>query len=463
MNIADESSDGTGVSRYREIDALHRRCGIYTRPEVVRRILDAVGWREDIDLSRSSLLEPAAGDGAFIVEAGRRLIASYVRHDVELNAQSLASRIRAVELHPGEARSARYRVVASLREAGVHERTANACARNWIVTADFLVTDLPSDVYSHAVGNPPYVRWSKVPSNLKAKYERLLPRIMTGGDLFLPFLDRALELLRPGGQCGFLCSDRWRFMGFAQGFRDLWLPRLDIQTEDRLQAAEAFLEDVDSYPSILIATKRKQPRPKPVSVRRSGSTLADLDCTIKVGPALGHTPAFVLEHDEDDVEPELLRPWIGASEIAESAVAWHGRRVIAMHGDDGKLIELRQFPLLKARLARHRSALSKRSIVRNGAHWFQPIDRVRAIDWTRPKLLIPELSKVPRCAIDRSGAIPSHGVYAIFAPDDNVDGLYGILGDGQLARALQGIAPLVKGGYVRCYRRFLSMIHVAAD
>ena len=32
--------------------------------------------------------------------------------------------------------------------------------------------------------------------------------------------------------------------------------------------------------------------------------------------------------------------------------------------------------------------------------------------------------------------------------------------NGRLARALDGIAPKVKGGYVRCYRRFLSMIRV---
>ena len=63
-------------------------------------------------------------------------------------------------------------------------------------------------------------------------------------------------------------------------------------------------------------------------------------------------------------------------------------------------------------------------------------------------------------AIDRTGAIPSHGVYAIFAPEDDIEALYEKLRDGKLAKALDGIAPKVKGGYVRCYKRFLDRVTV---
>ncbi len=168
----------------------------------------------------------------------------------------------------------------------------------------------------------------------------------------------------------------------------------------------------------------------------------------------------MLQPGERDVEPELLRPWIDGSEIKEGAAARDGRRVITMNRKDGDLIELERFPRLRARLARFRKLLKKRSIVRNGARWYRSIDRVRSSDWIRPKLLIPELAKVPRVAIDRSGAIPSHGVYAIFAPDDDVEALYEKLRDGKLAKALEGIAPKVKGGYVRCYRRFLLMVRI---
>jgi hypothetical protein len=134
-----------------------------------------------------------------------------------------------------------------------------------------------------------------------------------------------------------------------------------------------------------------------------------------------------------------------------------------MYGTDGKLVKLKRFPRLKARLRRFKKQLEKRAIVADGAPWFRPIDRVKAADWARPKLLVPELAKVPRLAIDRSGAIPSHGVYAIFAPNDDVEALYRKLRGGKLAKALKNIAPKVKGGYVRCYKRFLLMVRILGD
>lgn len=447
------------------IETLHSQCGIYTKPEVVKRILNAVGWRSNANLSRYRLLEPAAGNGEFVIEAARRLVKSCARQGLKLTTPVLEDRIRAFEIHPREAAEASSRVIDVLQDFGVHHRTAKVCAKSWIINRDFLLSEISAQPFTHAVGNPPYVRWSKIPAQLKERYDSELPRDMTGGDLFLPFLDRAFDSLEPNGRCGFLCSDRWRFMAFAEAFRKKWLPYLEIKSESILLAADAFVRDVDSYPTILIASKKTAKSRKPLALRKSGSskTLEELGCVVKVGPALGHTPAYVLEPDVHDVEPNLLLPWIDSSEITEGAVNWKGRHVIVMYGLDDKLIDLKQFPLLKKRLQRFRNNLKQRSIVLKGAPWFRPIDRVRATDWKRPKLVVPEIAKIPRLAIDRSGAIPSHGVYAIFAPDDDVDALYEKLRDGKLATALEGIAPRIKGGYVRCYKRFLMNVRIEAD
>ena len=447
--------------RETEVDALHRSCGVYTKSAVVRRILDAVGWKADVDLSRERLLEPSAGNGQFVVEAARRLVASYHGHGVDVSPATLSNRIAAFELHPGAAADARSRTEAALCELGVHRRTAAVCAKAWISNADFLLSEFSGPPFTHLVGNPPYIRWSKIPATLKATYtDRLLPD-MTGGDLFVPFLDHALEQLGPGGWCGLLCSDRWRFMAFAEAFRRKWLPALDVSSNETLSAEDAFISDVDSYPTILIASKRRERRPvKCDSTTTDDKSLAELGYIVRVGPALGTSLAFVLEPHEEDVESELLSPWVDGSEISEGTVTWSGRRVVAMHDDDGKLIDLQRFPMLAARLERFADKLRQRSIVRNGTPWYRTIDRVRALDWRRPKLLVPELAKIPRLAIDRSGAIPCHGVYAIFAPDDDVGALYEQLRDGRLANALDGISPKVKGGYTRCYKRFLLDVRI---
>ena len=462
--VMTQATGAVDPSREKDIDVLHLRCGVYTKPAIVRRILDAVGWTHEGDLSRARLLEPAAGNGEFVVEVAHRLVDSCRRFGVELSIANLADRVRAFELHPVAADEARSRVGSILRELEVHRRTAEACADAWIVNADFLLTAPFHDGFTHVVGNPPYIRWSKIPTGLRSTYNLRLPHDMTGGDLFLPFLDHILEQLRPRGRCGIICSDRWRFMAFAEAFRRKWLPALDIASEDSISADEAFVSNVGSYPTILIATKRSKRAKRMLAARthsgRSGETLKEAGYVVRVGPALGHTPAFVLDPHENDVESEILRPWIDGSEIAEGNVHWRGRRVVTMHTDDGRSIDLQDFPMLATRLKRFADNLRGRSLVRNGAAWYRTIDRVRARDWKRPKLVVPELAKTPRLAIDLSGAVPSHGVYAIFAPDDDVDTLYARLRDGRLARSLEGISPKVKGGYVRCYKRFLLAVRL---
>jgi hypothetical protein len=443
-----------------EVDELHRRCGVYTKATVVRQILDAVGWKADVDLTTARLLEPACGDGAFIAEAATRLVASLLHRNAPLTVRTLRERITAFELHPEEAARARRRVADALRAAGVHHRAAAATADAWVIAGDFLLATTDTELYTHTVGNPPYVRWSRVPATLKESYERILPRTMTGGDLMLPFLDRALDTLADGGRCGFICSDRWRYMGFAEGFRNKWLPRLRIQSESSVLAVDAFMNAVNTYPSILIASKEAPAAPAKRSVigtSRGRRTLAELGCTVRVGPALGHTPAFVLRPDDDDVEPEILHRWLDGSELREGEIAWQGRRVVLMYGSDGKLLDLKHFPRLHARLRRFRAQLKQRAIVGHGAPWYRTIDRVRAEDWSRPKLLVPEIAKVPRVAIDLSGAIPSHGVYAIFVVDDDVSRIYDRLKSGKLAAALSDVAPRIGSEYLRCYKRFLNL------
>lgn len=213
---------------------------MYTLPAVAGTILDQVGWRPGSDLSKARLLEPSAGTGEFVVQAAIRLVDSYRKHGVEPRARHLRARVTAFELHPGAAREARQRVREALRNHDVHHRTAAACSNAWVRTADFLLSEAPPAPYTHVVGNPPYIRWSKVPTPLKSLYEQRLPAEVARGDLFLPFLDRSFDLLAPDGRCGFLCADRWLYMAFAERFRAKWLPRLKILSNDPIPAAAAF-------------------------------------------------------------------------------------------------------------------------------------------------------------------------------------------------------------------------------
>ena len=426
----------------------------------MKRLLDHAGWTQTADLGNARLLEPGAGDGAFLVEAVTRLVASLLRRGVRLDIGSLRGRILAYELVPAEADKARARIEKKMRALGIHHATARACASAWVKTEDFLLAELPQNGFTHIVGNPPYIRWAKLPSAHATTYAGRLPKDVARGDLYLPFLHRSFEHLAEHGRCAFVCSDRWRYTAYAEGFRKRWFRKLQITTEPAGHPTDVFDRDVYVHPEILVASCLVEPKLKPTKPRTSGQTLADLGCTIRVGPALGVTQAFVLDADEDDVEEELLCRWIDTRDVLDGTIEWSGRRVVSLYDGDGGLVDLKYHQRLASRLHRFEEQLKNRYIVRNGAVWYRTIDKVVQAKWSAPKILLPEIAKLPRVAIDRSGAIPSHGVYAIFADDDDVESVYDRLRDGKLARALAPIAPKVKGGYTRCYRRFLAAMRL---
>ena len=134
--------------------------------------------------------------------------------------------------------------------------------------------------------------------------------------------------------------------------------------------------------------------------------------------------------------------------------------MISVFDEEGNLIRLADYPRLGRHLRRFRDRLEARYIVRTGAPWYRTIDRVRAVDWRRPKLLVPEIAKVPRVVLDPDGLVPSHGVYAIFPPEEDVEATYDLLRTGSLETQLRAIAPSVRGGYLRCYKRFLSRVRI---
>lgn len=458
-NPADQSPTAT-CDNDGSVEDLHQLCGVYTKSSLVKRLLDHAGWTQTADLRNARLLEPGAGDGAFLVEAVTRLVASLLRHGVRLDIGSLRGRILAYELVPAEADKARARIAKKMRALGVHQATARACARAWVRTEDFLLAELPRNGFTHIVGNPPYIRWAKLPARCAAAYAERLPKEAARGDLYLPFLHRSFEHLARHGRCAFVCSDRWRYTAYAEGFRKRWRSTMCFATEPAGHPTDIFERDVYVHPEILLVTQREDFEPRRTKRRTDGQTIAELGCTIRVGPALGVTQAFVLDADEDDVEEELLYRWIDTRDLCEGSIAWSGRRVISLFDGDGSLVDLKDHHRLASRLHRFEEQLKSRYIVRNGAVWYRTIDKVVQAKWSAPKILLPEIAKLPRVAIDRSGAIPSHGVYAIFADDGDVESVYDRLRDGKLARALAPIAPKVKGGYTRCYRRFLAAMRV---
>jgi adenine-specific DNA-methyltransferase len=165
-----------------QVSADKLRGGFYSPDQLVDvcldRVLQLLDGREG-----AALLEPSAGDGAFL--------RGLERHEV---GRQLAS-VTAIELDPAEAEKAR----ASLRTA----------AANGVVLAGSVLDPAAlSQAHDVAVGNPPFVRFQFLSDDDRCNIERLGQQagvpFQGVGNLWIPVFLAALNNLRDGGVFSFI-------------------------------------------------------------------------------------------------------------------------------------------------------------------------------------------------------------------------------------------------------------------
>ena len=172
---------------------------------LVRKILDACGYVDDVDLSRLKVLDPACGSGNFLAEVASRMLASGQQRGVEPRKilASLQRNLWGFDPDP---------VACFLAEMQVRSRIAQELLPNrhppprlHIHQADGLALSWEQarqETVDLFIANPPY---------LAAKNTDLSAYRLTEGlgqvDSYLLFLRLALQVVRPDGWIGLVLPD----------------------------------------------------------------------------------------------------------------------------------------------------------------------------------------------------------------------------------------------------------------
>jgi hypothetical protein len=447
------------------IQQMHERCAIYTSPPVAAQLLDMIGWTEDADLTSSVLLEPCVGEGAILLEGVRRLLASFRSAGRSLTCRRLAPRIKGFEFHPATAAAACRSLELALLREGLSWSSARGLAAEWVQQRDFLL-EKPGRV-THIAANPPYLRWSKLPPSLADQYRNTLRTMATRGDVAVAFLDRMMEWTRSGGRIAALVSDRWMFAQYGAEFladssANGWaLEVIDERPEN------PFVRHVGAYSAIIRFTRHGPVTEAKHVVRgvarnlhsklvAKHGTMADADCIVRVGPALGCGHTFLLTHEEAAaIEDELIWPYVGREDLSNGVARTSTLKVVAPYDRRGQPIDIAQWPGFAAWAGTHEQKLKGRSHVRKGGPWWKTIDAI-GLQWRQgPKLLLPELCREPAVSLDRTGALPAHSLYAIWPGEWPIEALQRVLNSGLLRLTAEAEAPMLKQGWFRFYKRFL--------
>lgn len=493
--------------------SMEARGAVFTRREVVDFILDVAGYHKDKPLHEMRLLEPSFGHGDFLLPATERLLSAWSRSGAD--AIVLTRAVQAVELNPASVETTRAKLLKQLDAAGVGTADAGVIVDAWLIQDDFLLTELETG-FDFVVGNPPYVRQEMIPGVLIAEYRARYATIYDRADIYVPFIERSLTLLRRGGRCGFICSDRWMKNRYGGPLRGLVASGFHLETYVDMVGTDAFTSDVVAYPAITVISAEKPGstriahRPAVAAdtlaavahaltaddaandvgvreiaqvtlgsepwilessdqlalVRRLEATFPLIEkagCSVGIGVATGADQAFIGKFDELDVEDSRKLPLVMTKDIMKGHVHWRGYGVVNPFADEGGLVDLNAYPRLRAYLETRRDQIERRHVAQKSPErWYRTIDRIYPALAAQPKLLVPDIKGAAHIVYEDEGLYPHHNLYFITSDSWDLRALQAVLMSG-IARMFVAIySTKMRGGYLRFQAQYLRRIRLPA-
>lgn len=86
--------------------------------------------------------------------------------------------------------------------------------------ADFLL-DPPAGKFDYIVANPPYLRYSDIPKEKRDPYRKRFQAAVGQFDIYMPFIEQMLRLLKPGGYLVMLTPSKYMTIPAAETVRSL--------------------------------------------------------------------------------------------------------------------------------------------------------------------------------------------------------------------------------------------------
>lgn len=505
------------VEALADAGGVEERGAIFTKREVVDFILDLCGYTVDQELHSRRLLEPSFGEGDFLLPAIDRLLLAWKRLGNTADPLAgLGQSIRAVELHRDTFSKTWASVVDRLEEEGIASRDAAALAEKWLIHGDYLLApDL--GLFDLVIGNPPYVRQELIPAVLMAEYRRRYRTIYDRADLYIPFIERSLLSLEPGGLLGFICADRWMKNRYGGPLRALVASGFNLRSYVDMTDTPAFHSDVIAYPAVTIIAREKagitrvvhRPEiestaldrlaavlnasslPKECAIvremesvtggaepwildssaqmallrrlERDFPVLEETGCKVGIGVATGADKVFVGPFDELDVEEDRKLPLVMTRDILGGTVAWRGFGVINpfIDGPGSGLVDLADFPRLQRYLEARKEQIVGRHVAKKSpASWYRTIDRITASLAAKPKLLIPDIKGQAHVVYEEGRLYPHHNLYFVTSDRWDLRALQAVLLSRVARLFVASYSTKMRGGFMRFQAQYLRRIRI---
>ncbi len=458
---------------------------VYTSPNIVKYMLDLSEYTSDRDLSSTIVIEPSCGEGEFVLEIISRLSQSAEKYKFNLN-QAINNCLICFDIDETK-------IEKCIRKIYAFDSTIRL-GGNIFRHEDFLLADVKkADLI---IGNPPYVRQEQIPECKKEVYRRLFLTFRHRADLYIPFFEKSLSLLRPNGKHCFICSNRWLKNQYGYNLRDMISSSFDLQAIVNLEKVNPFQEEVIAYPAIsLIVNKpagdyfkysdienlnslalldeledeRKMPHNGDwsntfniVTGHLKLTSIEELGFKIGIGVATGADKIFIGKELIGSVEEELLLPILTSKDIRNNELKWSGNYLFNPFDENGNIIDLSMYPKAYAYMELHKEKLRSRHMSKkNPSSWYRTIDKIYKRLLSQPKILLPDISANNQIMIDIGHFYPHHNLYYITGGDiDKLKILSAFLMSDFIVSQLSRLANNMNGGYPRWQSQYIKKLKV---
>ncbi len=280
----------------------------YTPIEVVKYILDSVGYLPEKPIGDRKIIDPSCGSGTFLTEIVERIIRHYLKKFNKINTNQLTSdeaklilekineNVYGLDINPFATHISEinllfktidlYNVVLRKYRDEVMLKFNIHCvdtlqipdgvngSNNGQLTFEFFTKingrakSFADDMsvadkikttmrFDFVVGNPPYVRIQNLKKAKELYENEYYETRHQNYDIYVLFIERGLKWLNESGKLGYICPTRFALTDYGEKLRDFIAKKYLIEQIIDFKDASVF-DTATPYPCILVASASKK-------------------------------------------------------------------------------------------------------------------------------------------------------------------------------------------------------------
>jgi adenine-specific DNA-methyltransferase len=237
---------------------------VYTPYSIVKKILDNVDYQGDKILGKT-IIDPACGDGQFLMEIVKRIIQYSDKEDLAQNLSCVYGwdiDEQAIE-----------KCIQNLNQLIDNEEIAinwNVKAIDWKVVAENALKKIKRSLFDpnthqefdFVVGNPPYIRIQHLALKERKYIQQYYDFCKSGStDIYLAFFELCLDLLTENGVCGLITPNTFLYTETAKAMRSHFAQNHQVKHITLLRQITNYgtiqlFENATTYSAITIFSKK---------------------------------------------------------------------------------------------------------------------------------------------------------------------------------------------------------------